>query len=324
MDSVEDRENQPWINRQVDKVAEKLSDTLGVKLTDKKPDTKKPEGKSQSEGKAEGKKEEAPKEKVDSKESTSGGSKLDKSTRCDDWMDKLKNKNLWRPSGFINGEFVSSSGSTFDVTNPSDGSLLVSLPRMTADDANNACEIASKAFKSWKKTTGLERSKYLRKMAELMCENIDDLALIMTMESGKPLEEAKAEIEYAKAFYEWFAEEAKRFNGEVLQPPTKGKRLLTIKQPIGVCGLLAPWNFPSAMITRKVGPALAAGCTVVIKPSSETPMSALALCAIAEMAELPAGVMNCLTVFKEETKEVGQALCRSEIVRKVSSLPIVV
>jgi succinate-semialdehyde dehydrogenase/glutarate-semialdehyde dehydrogenase len=231
----------------------------------------------------------------------------------------LKNQSLWRTSGFVNGKFqpVAATTPKFDVFNPADGSVIASLPRMNAADTNDACTVASTAFNSWKKTTGLERSKLLRRMADLMLENIDDLALIMTLESGKPMAEARGEVLYAHSFYEWYAEEAKRFAGEVIQPPVKGRRMLAIKQAVGPAGLITPWNFPSAMITRKVGPALAAGCTVVIKPSEETPMSALALCAIAEQAGVPAGVINCLTVAREEVKDVGEALCHSELLRKV-------
>jgi succinate-semialdehyde dehydrogenase/glutarate-semialdehyde dehydrogenase len=155
-------------------------------------------------------------------------------------------------------------------------------------------------------------------MADLMIQYKDDLATIITLEAGKPFAEAKGEVLYAVSFYEFYAEEAKRITGEVLPSPMSSRRLLTIKQPVGPAALITPWNFPSAMITRKVGPALAAGCTVVIKPAEATPLSALALCAIAEEAGLPAGVMNCLTVAREDVEEVGQALCRSQQVRKVS------
>jgi succinate-semialdehyde dehydrogenase/glutarate-semialdehyde dehydrogenase len=230
----------------------------------------------------------------------------------------LKNEKLWKTSGFVNGKFIPIAGhKTFDVTNPADGSVLAKLPRMTAADCKEACTVANTAFQSWKKTTGNERSKILRKMSDLMLENQEDLARIMALESGKPMAEARGEVLYAQSFYEWYAEEARRTAGEVMQPPVKGRRMLAIKQPVGPAGMITPWNFPSAMITRKVGPALAAGCTVVIKPSEETPMSALALCAIAEMAGVPAGVINCLTVAREEVKEVGEAMCHSELLRKV-------
>ena len=145
----------------------------------------------------------------------------------------------------------------------------------------------------------------------------EDLARIITLESGKPLGESRGEVLYAQSFYDFYAEEARRFSGEVLQPPVKGRRMLSLKQPVGPAGFITPWNFPSAMITRKVGPALAAGCTVVIKPSEETPLSALALCVIAQEAGLPPGVMNCLTVGREEVTDVGLSMCHNQDLRKV-------
>lgn len=235
----------------------------------------------------------------------------------------ITNKQLIRSTGFINGRFVPSAASTdkfFQVKDPANGEVLATLPRMNRQDVQIACEASEKAFHSWKKTTGVERYKIIRRMADLMEKNHEDLASIITLESGKPMAESRGEILYALSFYEFYAEEAKRFSGEILQPPVKGRRMLSLKQPVGPAGLITPWNFPSAMITRKVGPALAAGCSVVIKPSEETPLSALALCSIAEEAGLPPGVMNCLTVGREEVQEVGQAMCNSEILRKVAGI----
>lgn len=229
----------------------------------------------------------------------------------------IKNKDLLRTTGFVNGEFLPTSGNTFPVINPANGEVLAQMSRMNAADVDFACNVANDAFQSWKMTTATERSKIIMKMFELIEKNKEDLATIISLESGKPLAEAKGEMIYANSFYELYAEEAKRINGEILQSPVKGRRLLTIKQPVGPAGLITPWNFPSAMITRKVGPALAAGCTVVIKPSEETPLSALALCEIARQAGLPAGVMNCLTVGREQVVEVGSAMCHNPLLRKV-------
>ena len=233
----------------------------------------------------------------------------------------LKHKSLWRTLGYINGKFTAghaASGSTFDVRNPATGELLAQLPRMTELDVAEASKAANEAWAKWRKTTGKERSKILQNMHGLMEQHRDDLALILTLEAGKPLAEAKGEINYAMSFYELYAEEAKRVSGQVLSPPVRGRRLVTLKQPVGPTVLLCPWNFPSAMITRKLGPALAAGCTAVIKPADMTPLSALALCAIAEEAGVPAGVVNCLTVAKEEVVAVGGALCREPLLRKLS------
>jgi succinate-semialdehyde dehydrogenase/glutarate-semialdehyde dehydrogenase len=235
----------------------------------------------------------------------------------------VQNKHLVRAAGYLNGRFTSgvdASAKKFEVRNPATGEVLIELPRMTAADVEQGAQFAHDAFEKWKTTTVEERSKLIGKMASLMNTYQDDLSTIMSLESGKPFEEAKTEIKYAMGFYEFYAEEAKRVHGEVLQSNGMGgtKRLLVSKQPIGPAGLITPWNFPAAMITRKVGPALAAGCTVLIKPASATPLTALALCAIADEAGIPPGVINCLTVYSEETEEVGGAMCHSPLLRKVS------
>lgn len=231
----------------------------------------------------------------------------------------IKNKKLWNTLPFINGQFTEFSKlSTFDVKNPANGQIIATLPSLQSQHVDEASEVASTAFKSWRTTTAVERSKIVRKMADLMDVYKDDLAAIITLEAGKPLAEAKGEVAYAQSFYEYYSEECKRPHGEVLQSPTKGRRFITLKQPIGPVGLITPWNFPSAMITRKVGPALAAGCTVVLKPSEETPLSALALCAIAQEAGVPPGVVNCVPVGREHVKEVGAALCNNERLRMIS------
>ncbi len=238
------------------------------------------------------------------------------------YFEAVVNKHLIKNCGYLNGKFTNGSakpGSVFSVLNPANGSSLIQLPRMGVKDVEDGTKYANEAFHKWKQTSGKERSKILRNMSDLMTGKYrDDLAAIITLEAGKPLAESKGEIGYAASFYELYAEEAKRINGEVLTPPNNGRRLLALKQPVGPAALITPWNFPSAMITRKVGPALAAGCTVLIKPAEETPLSALALCVIAEEAGVPPGVINCLTVGREEVIGVGEALCHSKLIRKLS------
>lgn len=232
---------------------------------------------------------------------------------------QIVNKHLWRTAGYINGEFTNGSATEFfDVHNPANGSVIAKLPRMGAKDAETAAQASYDAWQVWKNTTVKERSKVLMKMANLMTHYQEDLATIITLEAGKPLAEARGEVMYAQSFYELYSEEAKRINGDVLPQSVHGRRMLAIRQPVGPAALITPWNFPSAMITRKVGPALAAGCSVAIKPAEETPMSALALCVIAEEAGLPAGIMNCLTVARSEVVDVGTAMCHSPLFRKLS------
>jgi succinate-semialdehyde dehydrogenase/glutarate-semialdehyde dehydrogenase len=237
-------------------------------------------------------------------------------------LDLIQNKHLLPNKGLINGEFTSGktkSGDTFDVVNPANGKVVAQLPKMREADTLDGIAAAKKAFQtSWKQTSAYERSKYLEKISELMNKYKKDLATIMTLENGKNLKEAAGEIDYAISFVDYYAEEAKRIRGDILQSPQRDKKLITIKQPVGVTALITPWNFPSAMITRKLAPALAAGCTAVIKPASETPLSALAICAIAQEAGVPAGVINCLTVTRDQHEEVGKALCHSKDVRKLS------
>lgn len=234
-------------------------------------------------------------------------------------LDVIVNKKLVRENGFINGKFTGgASTSHFPVFNPANGEKLIDLPRMGVKDAESAIQASKRAWKTWRDVPAKERSKALARMAGLMLKNKDDLAALITLEAGKPIKESIGEILYAHSFYEFYAEEAKRINGEVLQPPNNGRRLLALRQSVGPAALITPWNFPSAMITRKVGPALAAGCSVVIKPAEDTPLSALALCAIAEEAGVPAGVVNCLTVARDEVVEVGKHLCNSRDIRKIS------
>jgi succinate-semialdehyde dehydrogenase / glutarate-semialdehyde dehydrogenase len=228
----------------------------------------------------------------------------------------LKDSRLFRQHGYINGEWRDAdSKATINVTNPADGSLIGTIPRMGAAETRRAIEAASAALPAWRAKLAKERASILRKWFELMIANTDDLALIMTTEQGKPLAEAKGEIAYAASFIEWFAEEAKRVYGDVIPQHQADKRLVVIKQPVGVCGLITPWNFPAAMITRKAAPALAAGCTVVIKPATQTPYSAFALAELAERAGFPRGVVN---IVSGSAKEIGGELTSNTTVRKVS------
>lgn len=231
----------------------------------------------------------------------------------------VKNQHLVNHLGYINGQFTAGSAKgTFPVKNPANGETLGEVARMTAADADHASKVAFDSWQSWKETTANERSKLLTRFSELMQHYREDLATILTLEAGKPLPEARGELQYAISFIDYYAEECKRVTGDILQTPARNRRLLSIKQPIGPAALITPWNFPSAMITRKLAPALGAGCTAVIKPSEDTPYSALAICAIAQEAGIPPGVVNCVTVGREEVQDVGRALCNSKHLRKVS------
>ncbi|MBA2690309.1 MAG: NAD-dependent succinate-semialdehyde dehydrogenase, partial [Burkholderiales bacterium] len=198
---------------------------------------------------------------------------------------------------------------------PADGSIIGFVPNMGAAETRRAIEAAHAAWPAWRTRTAKERAAVLRRWFELMLENQDDLADLMTLEQGKPRTEAKGEIVYAASFIEWFAEEAKRVYGDVIPQPQNDKRLLVIKQPIGVCAAITPWNFPSAMITRKAAPALAAGCTMVIKPASQTPFSALALCELAARAGMPKGVLSVVT---GNARAVGEEMTANPLVRKLT------
>lgn len=229
----------------------------------------------------------------------------------------LNNTALLREQAYINGEWVSAKdGQTFDVTNPADGSLVARVPQLDVADTRKAIEAADSAWPAWRSKTAKERSAILRRWFNLMLENKDDLAAIMTAEQGKPLAESAGEVMYGASFIEWFAEEAKRVYGDVIPTHLPDRRILTIKQGVGVVAAVTPWNFPNAMITRKAGPAMAAGCPVVIKPASETPLSALALAVLAEEAGVPAGVFNILTTT--DSRGTGKELTESPLVRKFS------
>ncbi len=226
-------------------------------------------------------------------------------------------EDLLRDNAFINGHWVSAdSGNRFEVTNPADGSLLTSVPDLGPNDTLAAIEAASSAFREWRTTAPSTRARLLRRWHELIRANEKDLALLMTLEQGKPIREARAEIRYAAAFVNWFAEEAARTYGDVIPSNASDKRIMVLKQPVGVVAAITPWNFPAAMITRKVAPALAVGCTVIIKPSEFTPLSALALARLAEDAGFPNGVLNVLTTM--DAASVGDELMAHADVRKIS------
>ena len=229
----------------------------------------------------------------------------------------LNNPDLLINKAYINGKWVqANNNTTFNVTNPSDQSLIGNVPDLGVAETRKAIESANKALTGWKKISAGDRSKFLRRWYDLIIENIDDLAKILTLEQGKPLNEAKGEILYGASFVEWFAEEARRIYGDVIPGNTASSRILVLKQPIGVVGAITPWNFPNAMITRKIAPALAAGCTVVIKPAGLTPFSALAIVKLAEMAGFPKGVINILTTT--DSVSVGGELTSNKIVKKIS------
>lgn len=231
---------------------------------------------------------------------------------------ELADKSLLKNQGYINGKWVSAkSGQTFEVTDPATQKPIGTMAEMGKADVEEAIAVAHKTFASFRKTTGRERARLLRKWYDLMVENAEDLAKLVTWENGKPLADAKGEAAYAAGFFEWFAEEAPRTYGHTIPASIAGNRVYTIKEPVGVCGLITPWNFPLAMITRKVGPALAAGCTVVIKSPGETPYGAAALAELAERAGIPPGVINVVPCLKN-TPEVGEAITSSDTVRKVS------
>ncbi|RZI41416.1 NAD-dependent succinate-semialdehyde dehydrogenase [Herbaspirillum sp. HC18] len=229
----------------------------------------------------------------------------------------FKDPALLRNQAYINGAWVGAA-SAFAVTNPADGATIASVPNMGAEDARKAIDAANAAFPMWSSKTAKERAGIMRKWYELLVQHADDLAALMTAEQGKPVPEAKGEVAYGASFIEWFAEEAKRVAGDVLASTWTDKRMVVLKQPIGVCAAITPWNFPIAMITRKVAPAIAAGCTIVIKPAEQTPLSALAIAELAHRAGLPAGVMNIVTADAERSIEVGKVLCESPIVRHLS------
>src|ERR1700738_4976359 len=229
---------------------------------------------------------------------------------------QLKDATLLRHEAFIDGEWqAADDASSFEVIDPANGQSLGHVPNMSAAETHRAIDAANKAWPLWRKKTAKERAAIMRRWYELMLENADDLAMILTREQGKPLAEAKGEIVYAASFIEWFAEEGKRVAGDTLASPAADKRIVVTKEPIGVCAAITPWNFPAAMITRKAGPALAAGCTMVLKQATATPYSALALCESAERAGVPKGVFSCVT---GPSNEIGAELTSNPTVRKLT------
>ena len=233
--------------------------------------------------------------------------------------DLLKDKTLLKHAALIGGQWVKAkSGAEFSVRNPATGKEIATVPNLSAEDVKEAIHASEKSFLAWRNITGKERAAILRKWFNLITENTEDLALIMTHEQGKPLAEARAEIHYGSSFIEWFAEEAKRVTGAIPSTTWPDKRLMVLKQAIGACVAITPWNFPSAMITRKISPALAAGCPIIVKPAEQTPLSALALGELAVRAGVPAGIINILTADSKNSIEIGKLLCDSPVVRHLS------
>jgi succinate-semialdehyde dehydrogenase/glutarate-semialdehyde dehydrogenase len=229
----------------------------------------------------------------------------------------MQNKTLLINKAYINGEWLDANdGKTFAVTNPATDALIAEVPDMGKAETQTAIEAAHQAFPLWKNKTAEERAILLRKWFDLLIANVDDLGELLTTEQGKPLAEAKGEIRYGASYIEWFAEEARRIYGDVIPGHSADKRILVIKQPVGVVGIITPWNFPNAMLARKVAAALAAGCTTVIKPAEATPLSALALAFLAEQAGIPKGVINIVTTSTPSV--VGSELTRNPLVRKIS------
>lgn len=232
-------------------------------------------------------------------------------------ISQLADPALLKTAAYINGAWINGEG-TFDVHDPATGKTIASVANLTQQAAGVAIDAANKAWPLWRDKTAKERAAILMEWYRLQMLHADDLARIMTAEQGKPLAEAKGEVAYGASFVEWFAEEGRRIYGETIPSTDQNRRLLVLKQPIGVCAAITPWNFPIAMITRKVAPALAAGCTVVIKPAEQTPLSALALAELAHRAGLPAGVLNVLTADSQRSIEIGKLLCSSDTVRHLS------
>lgn len=232
---------------------------------------------------------------------------------------KLENPALLRTQAYVNGAWVNAqNGSVFTVDNPATGQTIAEVANLGAADAAAAIDAANTAWPAWRALTAKARSQILRKWFDLINENAQDLAKLMTIEQGKPMAEALGEVAYGASFVEWFAEQAKRIMGDTIDATIPNTRIMVLREPIGVCAAITPWNFPNAMITRKVAPALAAGCTVVLKPAEQTPLSALALAELAERAGVPAGVLNILTADSEQSIAIGKVLCDSPIVRKLT------
>jgi len=228
----------------------------------------------------------------------------------------LKDATLFRQQCYVDGTWIDADdGTTVDVTNPADSSVIGTVPKLGARETRRAIEAANAAWPAWRAKTAKEREVILKRWSQLMIENQDDLGRLMTIEQGKPLAEAKGEVAYAASFLDWFAEEGRRIYGDVIPTYAADRRIVVTKEPIGVCAAITPWNFPAAMITRKAGPALAAGCPMVVKPATSTPYSALAMCELAERAGVPAGVINVVT---GGSSAIGGELTANPIVRKLT------
>ncbi|KAB8337170.1 hypothetical protein FH972_021474 [Carpinus fangiana] len=231
---------------------------------------------------------------------------------------ELKDKSLFKQQAFVNGQWIDAkSGKKFEVHDPSTGKLVGTMPEMDKTDCENAIAAADAALPEWRRLTGRQRGRLLHKWFDLMTEHAEDIAKLITLENGKPFADAKGEATYAASFFEWFAEEAPRSYGDTIPASVPGNRVYTVKEPVGVCGLITPWNFPAAMITRKIAPALAAGCTIVSKSPGETPLTAAALAELSVRAGIPKGVVNFITAL-ENTVEIGNTLTSSQTIRKVS------
>ncbi|MFW0796751.1 NAD-dependent succinate-semialdehyde dehydrogenase [Gordonia sp. CPCC 205515] len=228
----------------------------------------------------------------------------------------LREPALIRDAAFVDGDWIRQGGDgTFSVINPSTGTEIAQLPALSREQTATAIDAANRALTGWRARSGKDRSTILRRWFDLVTEHADDLAAIITLEEGKPLAEARAEVAYAASFLEWFAEEAKRIRGDIFDAPLASRRIVVLKEPVGVCAAITPWNFPAAMITRKAAPALAAGCTMVVKPASQTPLTALALAELGARAGIPAGVLN---VVVGSAGTIGPELTTNPIVRKVT------
>lgn len=229
----------------------------------------------------------------------------------------LKDPTLWREAAYIDGEWLTETPhGRYAVHNPADGALLTELPRCREDETRRAIDAAQAAFGPWRRTTAKARGEILRRWYELIIQHKEDLATLITLEEGKPLTEARGEIDYAAGFVRWFSEEATRVRGDVIPGVKETQRIIALREPIGVCAAITPWNFPAAMITRKAGPALAAGCTMVVKPASQTPLTALALADLAHRAGIPAGVFSVLT--GSDTRVIGGELTSNPLMRKIT------
>ena len=228
---------------------------------------------------------------------------------------QLQDPRLFRQACYVDGGWIESRAHGIDVYNPATGEVIGTVPRLGRAETRQAIDAAARAFPAWRRKTGKERAQVMRRWFDLMMANQEDLARLMTTEQGKPLTESRGEVAYAASFLEWFGEEAKRVYGDTIPPHQADKRIVVIKEPVGVVACITPWNFPLAMITRKAGPAIAAGCTVVLKPASQTPFSALALAELAERAGVPKGVLNVIT---GSATEIGGELTSNPIVRKLS------